>query len=84
MTCDFVPPKMTVHSANSSARQKMEAGIRAIELFVKNIKFNLVKDHESAADVALLATRSGANSPSCKATLLQCIAPNQPRNTDTP
>lgn len=23
----FSPPKMTVHSANSSARQKMEAGI---------------------------------------------------------
>lgn len=27
----FKPPTMTVHSANSSARQKMEAGILAIE-----------------------------------------------------
>ena len=27
----FKPPKMSVHSANSSARQKMLAGIRAIE-----------------------------------------------------
>lgn len=26
----FVPPRMTVHSANSSARIKMEAGIAAI------------------------------------------------------
>ena len=26
----FVPPKMSVHSANVSARLKMEAGIRAI------------------------------------------------------
>lgn len=26
----FVPPKMSVHSANVSARAKMEAGIRAI------------------------------------------------------
>lgn len=29
----FVPPHMTVHSANSSARQKMEAGIRQIRKF---------------------------------------------------
>jgi len=28
---NFSPPKMKVHSANSSARLKMEAGIRAIE-----------------------------------------------------
>ena len=28
----FIPPKMTVHSANTSARDKMLAGIRAIEL----------------------------------------------------
>ena len=28
---DFIPPKMKVHSANSSARQKMEAGIKSIE-----------------------------------------------------
>ena len=27
----FIPPKMRVHSANSSARQKMQAGIDAIE-----------------------------------------------------
>lgn len=27
----FRPPKMQVHSANSSARDKMEAGIRAIQ-----------------------------------------------------
>lgn len=27
----FIPPRMRVHSANSSAREKMEAGIRAIE-----------------------------------------------------
>ena len=27
----FVPPIIRVHSANSSARMKMEAGIRAIE-----------------------------------------------------
>ncbi|MFZ6681940.1 cyclic-phosphate processing receiver domain-containing protein [Undibacterium sp. Tian12W] len=27
----FKPPKMAVHSANSSAREKMEAGIRVIE-----------------------------------------------------
>lgn len=27
----FVPPKMKVHSANSSARLKMEAGIQSIE-----------------------------------------------------
>ena len=30
-TAGFVPPIMTVHSANTSARQKMEAGIKAIE-----------------------------------------------------
>ena len=27
----FVPPRIHVHSANASAREKMEAGIRAIE-----------------------------------------------------
>lgn len=27
----FVPPKISVHSANSSAREKMQAGIEAIE-----------------------------------------------------
>lgn len=30
-TQDFVPPRMHVHSANASARQKMLAGIAAIE-----------------------------------------------------
>lgn len=30
----FVPPKITVHSANPPARQKMEAGIRNIEKFI--------------------------------------------------
>lgn len=30
-TRGFSPPTIVVHSANSSARQKMEAGIRAIE-----------------------------------------------------
>lgn len=30
-TRDFVPPKMKVHSANSSAREKMELGIKNIQ-----------------------------------------------------
>ncbi|WP_309788257.1 MULTISPECIES: cyclic-phosphate processing receiver domain-containing protein [unclassified Caballeronia] len=30
----FRPPKMSVHSANSSAREKMEAGVLAIERLV--------------------------------------------------
>ena len=30
ITRGFVPPRMQVHSANSSARQKMELGIRSI------------------------------------------------------
>jgi hypothetical protein len=30
VTEGFVPPKITVHSANPSARQKMEAGINSI------------------------------------------------------
>ena len=29
----FVPPKIIVHSANTSARAKMEAGVKAIEGF---------------------------------------------------
>ena len=33
-TTDFVPPRMTVHSANTAARAKMEAGIRSIQRFV--------------------------------------------------
>ena len=32
-TRGFRPPKIIVHSANSSAREKMEAGIRSIERF---------------------------------------------------
>lgn len=31
----FTPPKITVHSANSSAREKMEAGIRSIDRLSK-------------------------------------------------
>ncbi len=36
-TCGFRPPAMYVHSANSSARIKMEAGIAAIERMVSRI-----------------------------------------------
>jgi hypothetical protein len=32
----FMPPKILVHSANSSARQKMLAGIQAIEAMVRS------------------------------------------------
>ena len=32
-TRGFKPPKLSVHSANSSARMKMQAGIAAIEKF---------------------------------------------------
>ena len=31
ITDGFIPPKIVVHSANSSARAKMELGIRSIE-----------------------------------------------------
>jgi len=31
LTRGFQPPQMAVHSANASARQKMEMGIRSIE-----------------------------------------------------
>lgn len=34
-TRKFRPPHMVVHSANSSAREKMEAGIRSIERFAQ-------------------------------------------------
>lgn len=34
MTREFRPPKIHVHSANLSARQKMEAGIAAIEKYL--------------------------------------------------
>jgi len=33
-TRGFAPPRIVVHSANSSARQKMELGIQSIERFV--------------------------------------------------
>ena len=32
----FIPPKIAVHSANSSAREKMLAGIRSIEQLARN------------------------------------------------
>jgi hypothetical protein len=32
----FVPPRISVHSANSSARDKMLAGIRSIEQLARN------------------------------------------------
>ena len=34
----FVPPRIRVHSANSSAREKMEAGILAIERLSEKAK----------------------------------------------
>lgn len=33
VTSGFVPPKMTVHSSNASARAKMEAGLERIRRF---------------------------------------------------
>jgi hypothetical protein len=36
----FRPPKMFVHSANSSARQKMEAGIAAIDRLARERDLN--------------------------------------------
>lgn len=35
VTAGFVPPIIRVHSANVSARKKMELGIRSIERFAK-------------------------------------------------
>lgn len=35
VTRGFVPPEIRVHSANSSARQKMEAGVRSIVRLVQ-------------------------------------------------
>lgn len=32
----FVPPKITVHSANSPASDKMKAGVASIQRFVRN------------------------------------------------
>ncbi len=36
ITNNFTPPNISVHSANSSARQKMELGIKNILRYVKN------------------------------------------------
>ncbi|QSQ12677.1 cyclic-phosphate processing receiver domain-containing protein [Myxococcus landrumensis] len=36
-TRGFVPPRVRVHSANSSARQKMELAITRIERFVREV-----------------------------------------------
>jgi len=39
VTLGFIPPNITVHSANPPARKKMEQGIRAItEQYGKNLK----------------------------------------------
>ena len=35
-TRSFVPPSLAVHSANSAARQRMEAGIRSIERLARD------------------------------------------------
>ena len=35
-TKNFVPPEIKVHSANSSAREKMEAGIQSIQRLSRN------------------------------------------------
>lgn len=38
-TTDFAPPRIRVHSANTSARQKMENGIRSVErLFARRAR----------------------------------------------
>lgn len=37
VTKNFVPPNITVHSANSSARQKMELGIKSIKRLARLI-----------------------------------------------
>ncbi|HHP5490774.1 cyclic-phosphate processing receiver domain-containing protein [Aeromonas caviae] len=36
MTNNFIPPKIHIHSANVSARRKMELGIMAINRFLGN------------------------------------------------
>lgn len=43
----FIPPKMYVHSANSSARQKMEMGIQAINRLAAAQKATLEPDGPS-------------------------------------
>ena len=51
-TANFVPPIIRVHSANSSARQKMELGIRNIEANYDLDSFiNELEDRELAAIV---------------------------------
>ena len=35
MTRDFIPPKILIHSANASARQKMTLGVERIERFMQ-------------------------------------------------
>lgn len=39
-TTDFYPPEILVHSANSSARKKMEAGIESIFRLLRNRQDN--------------------------------------------
>ena len=36
--CGFVPPRMTVHSANAAARLRMLAGIEAIERLAQGLR----------------------------------------------
>ncbi|QWL58829.1 hypothetical protein HQ400_11595 [Aeromonas jandaei] len=36
MTNNFIPPQIHIHSANVSARRKMELGIMAINIFLGN------------------------------------------------
>jgi hypothetical protein len=37
-TRGFIPPRMTIHSANPSARQKMELAIKRIDQFMQQRK----------------------------------------------
>jgi len=50
-TNSFYPPEIRVHSANSAARMKMEAGIRSIKKFSKD---NLYKSVFSIPEAAPL------------------------------
>lgn len=47
----FIPPKMYVHSANSSARQKMEMGIQAINRVAAAQKAVIKSDGHSGTTV---------------------------------
>ena len=38
MTNNFKPPKIRIHTANSSAREKMEAGVRSIDKYFSETK----------------------------------------------